>query len=65
MYAHPNLKNHPRSMCLAQGTVVEHRDLPHVPLVVVSGPHKSLSGWGYVVEHQGERVPVLEKNLKT
>ena len=61
MYRHPNIK-YPR---FRPGDIVEHKHKPGTPLVIVGVPRKSLSGWGYVVEHQGERVPVLEKNLKT
>jgi hypothetical protein len=61
VYSHPNVK-YPR---FGLGDIVEHKYRPGVLLSVVSGPHKSLSGWGYVVEHQGKLVPVLEKNLKS
>lgn len=49
---------------IAPGTIVEHKYLPSKPLVIISGPHKSLSGRGYIVEYKGKYVPVLEKNLK-
>ena len=64
MYGHPKLKNHPRLTDIAPGTIVEHKYLPSKPLVIISGPHKSLSGRGYIVEYKGKYVPVLEKNLK-
>lgn len=63
MYSYPGLTNHPRLARITPGTVVEHKYLPRVRLVVVSGPHKSLSGQGYIVEYEGKQVPVLEENL--
>ena len=62
MYGHPLIQRHEK---LPPGLVVEHRKLPGVALVVVSGPYESISGSDkYIVKMpDGKTVPVLEENL--
>lgn len=61
MYSHPSLK-YPTP--LAPGVIVEHKSLPGVSLVVVSGPEQGISGERYTVKKpDGEVVRVLKKNL--
>jgi len=61
LYGHPTVEYH---RVLSPDTIVEHRYLPGVPLVVVSGPYKGTSGDIYIVKISGgEEVRVLMKNL--
>lgn len=73
MYYHPSIHRieHPQTRALTvyrrfrPGAVVEHRSLPGVALVIVSGPTQGLSGSRYIVQMPGgRREPVLEKNLE-
>jgi hypothetical protein len=61
-YGYPNAK-YP----LTPGTVVEHKYMPNVPLIVVSGPEKSPTGRDkYTVRTPGGvEESVLRENLKT
>jgi hypothetical protein len=62
IYGHPLLKYPPRK--LPKGTVVEHRNLPGVPLVIESGPADGDWGEKYRVKMpDGKVVPVLKRNL--
>jgi hypothetical protein len=62
MYSHPKLKYPPGK--LPKGLVVEHRNLPGVPLTVESGPEGGSWGEKYRVKMpDGKIVPVLKKNL--
>lgn len=61
MYQHPNVK-YPAHLLPEQ--IVEHKDLPGVPLTVVSGPEQGISGERYTVKKPGGEVArVLRKNL--
>lgn len=73
MYYHPSIQRPERPQTLAltiyrryrPGAVVEHRSLPGVALVIVSGPVEGLSGSRYIVQMPGgRREHVLEKNLE-
>ncbi|WP_134218676.1 hypothetical protein [Pelotomaculum sp. FP] len=49
---------------LVPGDMVEHKDLPNVSLIVVSGPHEGNFGIKYMVKKPtGEVVSVFERNL--
>jgi hypothetical protein len=63
MYGHPRL---PYPVQLTKDTVVEHKYQPGVPLVIVSGPHESLTAKDrYIVRKPtGAEEPVLRRNLK-
>lgn len=64
MYSHPALQ-HPQATNMVPGVIVEHKDLPAVSLVIVSGPERGLTGEIYKVRKpDGRVVPVLRKNLK-
>ncbi len=66
MYSHPTIANkYLVFRQLAFGNIVEHRDLPGVALVIVSGPVKTATGnEQYTVQiPDGQVVPVLRKNL--
>jgi len=63
MYGYPLIQ---RPEKLPPGLVVEHRILPGVELLVVSGPYESISGSDkYIVRMpDGKTVPVLIQNLE-
>ena len=62
VYCLPQLAKQLRT--LEPGRIVEHKCLPGVPLVVVSGPAEGLRGGVYQVQRPGGRTdPVLEGNL--
>jgi hypothetical protein len=62
MYGYPGLKYPPRK--LPKGTVVEHKDLRGVPLVIEAGPRQGVSGEIYLIRKPDGKVgPVLRKNL--
>jgi hypothetical protein len=62
MYSHPKLKYPPGR--LPKGTVVEHRNLPGVPLTIEEGPEQGISGEIYKVRKlDGKIEKVLRKNL--
>jgi len=63
MYGHPGLQ-HPQATRLSPGTIAEHRILPGVPLVVVSGPHKGMSEFYRVRQPDGKTIPVKRENLR-
>jgi hypothetical protein len=49
---------------LEAGTTVEHKDLPAVPLTIISGPHEGVTGVVYrVLMPGGKMVRVLRDNL--
>jgi len=61
IYHHPKLKP---PAPLRPGDTVEHKDLPGVPLTVVSGPEAGLTGDIYMVRMpDGREVKVKRKNL--
>lgn len=62
MYSHPLAKYPPGK--LPKGAIVEHRDLPGVPLTIEEGPEQGISGEVYKVRKpDGRVVKVLRKNL--
>ncbi len=49
---------------LPAGATVEHKDLPTVPLTIISGPHEGVTGVVYRVLMPGGRVErVKRRNL--
>lgn len=61
MYGHPNVKYPTR---LKPDSIVEHKYLPGIPLVIVSGPEKGPSGDRYRVKKpSGEVCSVIKRNL--
>ena len=65
MYSHPTLQ-HPQATHLTPGAIAEHKLLPGVALVVVSGPERGLRGDVYRVKlPDGRTVPVKRENLRT
>ena len=49
---------------LEAGTIVEHKDLPAVPLTIISGPHEGVTGVVYrVLMPGGKMVRVKRDNL--
>ena len=64
MYGYPGLQ-HPQATRLLPGCIVEHKLLPLVALVIVSGPVRGLRGDVYRVRQpDGEIVPALRENLR-
>ena len=62
MYGHPLLKY---PIPLLPDTVVEHRWRPGIPLVIVSGPHRTeLHQETYIVRVEGREVRVVRENLR-
>ena len=60
-YGHPSL-TYPTP--LKPDSIVEHKNLPGVPLVIVGEAVRGISGERYMVNLPGgEVVPVLKKNL--
>ncbi len=61
MYSHPAAE----LAVLRPGTVVEHKDLPGVPLVVVRHERQGINGEVYIARKpDGREVPVYAHNLK-
>jgi len=64
MYGYPTLQ-HPQATRLSPGTIAEHKLLPGVALVVISGPERGLRGDVYRVQRpDGSEVPALRENLR-
>jgi len=64
MYSYPTLQ-HPQATRLTPGTIAEHKLLPGVALVVISGPERGLRGDVYRVQMpDGQVVPVKRENLR-
>jgi len=58
MYQHPSIKQPAR---LDPGCIVEHKNLPGVPLAIISGPHEGVTGIVYRVILPGGRVERVKK----
>jgi len=64
MYSYPGLQ-HPQATRLSPGAIAEHKLLPGVALVIVSGPERGLRGDVYRLQRpDGEVVPALRENLR-
>jgi len=64
MYSYPYL-HHPQATRLSPGAIAEHKLLPGVALMVISGPERGLRGDVYRVQMpDGQVVPALRENLR-